>query len=199
MNDQELNRILKSAAPPQRDDEYWADFPDQVARNLNRPARPAPRAARWPARLVWATGFAVVCVCAGILIGQHFRPPASAADNGQVLENAKLIREVMAMFPHRLRAIVKDESGLRLVLSDADDVPASPPLWVKVCAGERCTTLVTFSGQELQVAGQKMTVLCNGSGEIILEGNRFLWSSTERTYAGRHLKIQAKNIGPAVM
>ncbi len=110
-----------------------------------------------------------------------------------------MIRETLALFPNRVRAIVQDERGLNLVLSDTDDVPASPPLYVRICDGKKCSSLVTFSGQEIQIAGQKFTVLSDSHGSIILTGSQFVWSDTERAYAGNHLKIEAKNLGPATM
>ncbi len=103
------------------------------------------------------------------------------------------------MFPNRVRAIVQDRQGLSLILSDQADVPASTPIYVRICDGKNCSSLVTFSGQEIQIAGQKLTVLSNGSGGIILEGSQFVWSSTARTYAGKHLKIEAKNLGSVAM
>jgi hypothetical protein len=109
-----------------------------------------------------------------------------------LLQSEKLIREVMAMFPNRVRAVMKTDAGLQLVLSDSGDVPASTPLWVKVCQGEHCTTLVTFSGQELQIAGQKMTVLADAEGGVILTGDRFAWASTDPKAGVKDLKIQAK-------
>jgi hypothetical protein len=81
---------------------------------------------------------------------------------------------------------------MQLVLSDAEDVPVSTPLWVKVCQGEHCTTLVTFSGQELQIAGQKMTVLADAEGGVILSGDRFAWSSDGPKSGTHDLKIQAR-------
>ena len=196
MNDAELNRILKAVELPQRSKEYWEEFPRQVARQLNSPGPPDPRPANWLLRLAWAGGLAAVCVLAGFLIGHHFgqKQIETADANGQVLQSEKLIREVMAMFPNRVRAIVKDDSGLQLVLSDNADVPASTPLWVKVCRGEHCTTLVTFSGQELQIAGQKMTVLADAEGGVILTGDRFAWASADPKGGVQDLKIQARPI-----
>jgi hypothetical protein len=49
------------------------------------------------------------------------------------------------------------------------------------------------------VAGQKLTVLSEADGGIILEGNQFVWSSSEPVYAGRKLKIEAKNLGTSAM
>lgn len=190
MNDTELNRILKAAEPPRRDDEYWKDFPGQVTRQLNRPLPPERHAARWLPRLAWAGGFAGILVLAGFLAGRHLGHTEAA--NGQLLQSEKLIREVMTLFPNRVRAIVKDETGMRLVLSDADDVPTSNPLWVKVCRGERCTTVVTFSGQELQIAGQNMTVLSDAGGDVILTGEHFAWAGDGKSLGLRELKIQAR-------
>jgi hypothetical protein len=58
---------------------------------------------------------------------------------------------------------------------------------------------VTFSGQEIQLAGETVTVLADARGGIILTGNKFVWSNTDRTYVGNHLKIEAKNLGAAMM
>ena len=70
------------------------------------------------------------------------------------------------MFPHQVRAIVQDESGLKLVLSDSGDVPVSPPLYVRISDGGHSSSFVTFSGQEIQAAGQSITVLADARGGI---------------------------------
>jgi hypothetical protein len=58
---------------------------------------------------------------------------------------------------------------------------------------------VTFSGQEIQAAGQKITVLAGARGGIILTGDQFVWSSTEQRADDHHLKIEARNLGPVAM
>ncbi len=130
---------------------------------------------------------------------KHGGIKTEAVSTNDDLADIKVIRETLALFPNRVRAIVQDEHGLHLVLSDTDDVPASPPLYVSICDGKKCSSFVTFSGQEIQIAGQKVTVLADARGGIILTGNQFVWSNAERTHAGDHLKIEAKNLGPAVM
>ena len=199
MNDSELNRTLKSAEPPPRTDEYWADFPGEVARQLTRPLPPERRATNWLPRLAWAGGLAAVCGLIGFVLGHQWGQPETASNNGQVLQNEKVIREVMAMFPNRVRAIVQDEHGVQLVLSDQADVPTSPPIYVHICDGRQCSSLVTFSGQELELTGQKVTILSDARGGIILTGNQFVWSSTARNYAQNHLKIEARSLAPVVM
>ena len=61
MNDAELNRTLKAAEPPQRTDEYWADFPGQVARGLSRPFPPERPVTNWLPITDWypVTGWGV--------------------------------------------------------------------------------------------------------------------------------------------
>jgi hypothetical protein len=195
MNEFDLNATLKAAKTPRPSEEYWNDFPRQVTAQLRRepPSRqPGPH---WFPRLAW--GFATMAAClAVILTVSHWRGEASSQD---VLQSTKLIHETLAMFPNRVRAIVEDEHGLNLVLSESADVPASTPLYIRICDGNHCSSFVTFSGQEIQAAGQKVTVLSDARGGIILTGDQFLWSNTEQIYTGSHLKIAAKNLGSMPM
>lgn len=195
MNNFNLDAVLKAAKTPQGSAEDWNDIPCEVLAELRRVSAPERVATRQSLRLAWGIGLAMACLAIAFSIG-YWRGQASSPD---VLQNAKVIRETLAMFPNRVRAIVQDERGLSLVLSDSDDVPASPPIYVRICDGKQCSSLVTFSGQEIQIAGQKVTVLADAHGGIILTGNEFVWSNTEQTYAGNHLKIEAKNLGTAAM
>lgn len=196
MNNAELDKKLKAAREPNLEAEYQADF----ARGVLASLRAAPRESRkashswWP-RLAW--GFAtVVCILIAFAAGHwHGRKQAEQ----DTLANAKLIQETLAMFPNRVRAIVHDEHGINLVLSDRDDVPVSTPIYVRICDGENCASLVTFSGQEIQIDGQKLTALADGKGGVIVEGNRFAWSSGTQNYAQKDLKIEARLIPPGSM
>jgi hypothetical protein len=191
MNNPELDSILKKARTPELPGEFWAEFPQQVPRGLNRARTENLQPRRnWFPRLAW--GFATaICILAAFAIG-HWRGQTETKASTDVLANAKVVGETLAMFPNQLRAIVQDERGLNLVLSENQDVPVSTPIYVRICDGKHCSSLVTFSGQEIQVAGQKITVLSDASGGIILEGNKFVWSSTSRDYASSNLKIEAK-------
>ncbi len=121
------------------------------------------------------------------------------AENG-LLQNGKVIQEMLAMFPNQVRAVVQDEQGVNLVLSDKDNVPTSTPLWVKICDGKHCRAVVTFSGQQIRIGNQNVTVLADPEGKIILAGESFLWSNGEPVLAGNtKLKIEAKTLSPAVL
>lgn len=199
MKKPELYSILKKASLPEIPEESLALFPRRIVVRLKRGDLPPRPARRFRPRLAWAFGLAA-CVIIAFAIG-HWggRTETKTGPESDSLASVKLIRETMALFPNRVRAIVQDEHGLNLVLSDHADVPASAPLYVRICDGKHCSSLVTFSGQEIQVAGQKITVLADTRGGIILTGNQFVWSNTERIYAGNHLKIEAKNLGAVAM
>jgi hypothetical protein len=193
MNKSELDFILKKARTPEPPKEFWEEFPQQVTRGLNRERTENFRPNQnWFPRLTW--GFATaICILAAFAIG-HWRGRVEAKASTDVLADAKVVRETLAMFPNQVRAIVEDEHGINLVLSDNANVPVSTPIYVRICDGKHCSSLVTFSGQEIQVAGQKLTVLSDTQGGIILTGNQFVWSNTDRTYADDRLKIEAKNL-----
>jgi hypothetical protein len=197
MNDLELNQILKRVQPPPRSHDYWADFPGRVIRQLNRPpGRPLPESRPRP-RLVWAGAAGLFCLLMGFALGHWWTRPRNGRE-AAFLQNGKMIREVLATFPNQVRAILQDESGLSLVLSDRADVPPSPPLWVRFCHAGRCATLVTFSGQEVQVGGQKFTVLSTPANAVLLVGDHFVWSSVDQGLNLDDFQIQAHPLTLAV-
>ena len=170
-------------------------FPRRIVARLNRNDSPARASRSFSRHLTWGFGLAA-CVVIAFAIGHWSgRMDAGAIPATDSLASTKFVRETLAMFPNRVRAIVQDERGINLVLSDNDDVPVSPPLYVRICDGEHCLSLVTFSGQEIQIAGQKVTVLADTRGGVILAGQHFMWSDNDRVYANSHLKITTKNLG----
>ena len=151
-------------------------------------------------RPAWAFGLAAACVLLAFAITRwHGRMEAETLPQNDILAGAKFTAETLALFPNRLRAIIEDAHGLRLDLSDTDNVPASPPLYIRVCDGAQCSSFVTFSGQQIQVAGQKVTVLADARGGIILEGDQFVWTSAEPAHAASRMKIAAKILAPVAM
>jgi hypothetical protein len=197
MNNSELESLLKKAQMPARPEAFLEMFPRQVVNRLDRP--PVWNRARWDwfHRWAWALGMAV-CVLIAFIFG-HWHGQMGKNEAYALLQNEKMLHEVLTLFPNRVRAIVQDDHGLQLVLSDQPDVPASAPLYVHICDGKQCSSLVTFSGQELEVAGQKITVLCDAQGGIILEGNQFVWYNTERNFAQEGLKIEARRLNPITL
>ena len=194
MNNNDLENKLKAAQVPARDEDYWESFPRLVSAKLR--ATPAGRPGierHWLPRLAWGGSIAFACLVIGFALG-HRHGRMEKNDPYALLQNEKALSEVLTMFPNRVRAIVQDEHGVQLVLSDQADVPASTPIYVHICDGKQCSSLVTFSGQELEIAGQKVTILSNAQGGVIVAGTRFAWSSDRPTGASGGLKIEARSL-----
>jgi hypothetical protein len=147
--------------------------------------------------LAWGLATLAACFLVGFLLGRWQAQKESAAY--ALLQNQKVISEMLSLFPNQVRAIVQDERGINLVLSDQADVPLSAPLWVKVRDGKRWAAAITFSGQDIQLAGRQFTVLSDGRGGILLMGNDFVWSSEQPAEARSRLKFEARNLGPLTM
>jgi hypothetical protein len=195
MKKSELESILKRARLPEISEESSEMFPRQIVARLQRNDSPARATRQLSLRLTWALGLAACIVLAfafGYWTGRKEHGTILAPDS---LASLKLIRETLTRFPNRVRAIVEDEHGLNLILSDKADVPASTPIYVRIWDGKHYSSLVTFSGQEVQIAGQQVTVLSQGDGGIILEGSKLFWSTGKPVYAERNLKIEARNLG----
>src|ERR1035441_9526416 len=194
MNDFDLEKKLKAAQVPTRDEDYWESFPRLVSARLCAAPAGRPMVERhWLPRLAWGGGIAFACLAIGFAIG-HWHGRMEKNDPYALLQNGKMLREVLTMFPNRVRAIVQDEHGVQLVLADQADVPASTPIYVHICDGKQCSSLVTFSGQELEIAGQKVTVLADAQGGVIVTGPRFAWSSNRPGGASGGLKIEARSL-----
>jgi hypothetical protein len=145
--------------------------------------------------LIWGTALAV-CL-AIVLATPHWHGERRHTSAENILQNTTFIRETLAMFPNRVRAIVQDEHGLNVILSDQGEIPPSTPFYVHVCDGSHCASYVTFSGQEIQVDGQHISVLADRQGKMILVGENFLWSDKDRIYPDNRWKVEAKNLGSA--
>src|ERR1035437_2594626 len=158
MNQPELDSILKKMRLPEIPGESLEMFPRRIVARLKRNDVPNHAARKFSPQLAWAFGL-MACIVIAFAIGHWRKPmePAAIAANDSLVD-IKLIRETLALFPNQVRAIVEDEHGMNLVLSDNNDVPASPPLYIRICDGQHCSSFVTFSGQEIQAAGQKITV-----------------------------------------
>ena len=193
MNDSDLEKRLKAARVPARDEDYWESFPRLVLAQLRAGSAKGPVAPRWLPRLAWGNGIAFACLMIGFAIG-HWHGRVAKDDPYALLQNGKLLREVFTLFPNRVRAIVQDEHGVQLVLADQQDMPVSTPIYVHICDGKKCWSLVTFSGQELEIAGQKVTILANAQGGVIVAGPQFAWSSDQPASAGGGLKIEARSL-----
>jgi len=182
---------LKNAAPvPEMPKEYWDAFPRRVVTLLGSTAQHRPPARKRWWRLVAIQGaFALSVLAIGFFVG---RSHDSASEAGAILRSERMLREVLTFFPNRVRAIVEDERGVHLVLSERPDVPDSQPIWIEIQGDGFRHTAVTFSGQALQIAGDRIRVLADSGGGVTLAGDRVSWSSAapDRVTAGLRIRAQ---------
>jgi hypothetical protein len=202
MKDRELDEILRAAPLPERSPEDWERFargvlgrlkernahPDEPmeAGSADRGVRaPVFRRGRWDA-WAWlrqpgpacAAALAVTCLAAGFALG--FRRGHAHAIAARDLGQAQTyFREIAALFPHQLEAIVFDQQGAHLVLAQRADVPASPPVYVTVRDATGWQRFVTFSGRQIRVHGAVFDVLLDRQGDVLLLGSRAVWSSAQ--------------------
>ncbi len=194
MNDVELNQLLKSAKVPERSDGHWTEFPNRVGAALR-----ASRASQteqhpfWP-RLAWGLSLAGACVLIGFVIG-HWRGTQTAPVAQNFLQSEKLIREVRALFPNQVQAVILDKDGIQLVLAEKPNVPDSPAIYLNICGPDGCRQIITSSGQQIRLNGEVCDVLADARGNIILAGSRLVWSSESHATRVGGYRIEARAMG----
>jgi hypothetical protein len=209
MKDSELDQLLKSAPVPDRPQAYWDRFSALVLAKAHWLQTQTPAGAARPRgqpfglrpRLRFAAlslAFAVIVLLLGLalLLLPARRHPIT---NSQLATARKYFQEIETLFPNQVQAIVFDQQGPHLALAERADVPASSPLYLRICGAGGCKDYLTFSGQEIQVDGEQITVLADARGGIILTGNQFVWSSRGEMHDDKALKIEARNLGLTAM
>lgn len=194
MNNAELDQLLKSAPVPERAPDFWEHFPKRIIGKIQwQPRREAavPEAPRRAFPSVWATATAVTCLLIAFAFALH-RGQIRRNAAGEVAQVEKCYREIEAMFPNQVQAIIFDEHGPRMILAEQADVPKSPPLYLKVCGPRGCQQFVTFSGQQILVNGDNCDVLFDVAGNVLLVGRKLVWSSASPTHNVEKYRIEAR-------
>ncbi|MBC8001840.1 MAG: hypothetical protein H7X97_04550 [Opitutaceae bacterium] len=196
----DLDRLLKQDPLPQRPESYWHSFPARVATRLQSSfSGSAPAASRDGQRIFGALtlgfGLGLACLILTLKYGAFTQPesraPLKVADVHQTMSYAKIMAEVGAMFPNRVRSVTLEGDDIQLNLADDADVATSPPIWVQICLGGRCKKFITFSGQQVGVDGHVYDVLVDSRGNVMLTGETSVWSSGERVAAIPGARISA--------
>lgn len=214
MKDEELTRILKGAPVPERTPEYWEQFPNRVLAQIHSRSPEAPvsqpaasRAGRHPvssetgatpwrflspkAAFALVLGLVALCLGLGFTLG-FWKGRHLATDEAQLADARTYFNEIEPLFPGQLRAIVFDQQGTHLVLSERPDVPPSPPLYIEITGPKGCQRFVTFSGQQIRVNGDVCEVLQDRQGHILLVGRHLLWSGASPTTKSGPYQIEAR-------
>ena len=190
MNDDELDRLLRSSKVPELSDEYWRRLPNQVIQRLSENSEKPNRFKSW--RLNLALAAAAACGLVLILALWHRNSQLSDAYN--TLRDGRVLREMQAQYPGRLKAIIQDWTGLHTELSDIADVPTSDPICLEIRDGKDYRVIVTFSGQQIQCGGRNVIVVSDLGGRIMLIGDEFFWSRQVSAGLAEMVKIRGEHI-----
>lgn len=202
MKKSELDKLLKSAPVPERPAEYWQDFPRQVLAALPRGTRRAAPLSMpsWRrltlARLSLAVSIVATCLVIGIALGswRHRSPGLTAND----LATARTyLREMEALFPNQVKAVVFEPSGPRLELAERAEVSAALPVFVRVCGPDGTRDFLTFSGQQIRLNGDWLDVLVDARGRVLLVGARMAWTSGDASARAGDYRFAARLLGAA--
>jgi hypothetical protein len=78
------------------------------------------------------------------------------------------------------------------MLAPKPNLPASPPLYLKVSGPEGCQRFVTFSGQQIRVNGDVCDVLVDHQGKVLVIGRETLWSDAKRAARSAPYQLEAR-------
>jgi hypothetical protein len=199
MNNAELDKLLKSTPAPDRAPALWEALPKRIMARLHwQTGREtiSEIGSRQFVPLAWA--FGSIAMCAVIALAFFaLRQPAEKSQGGQMAGAEKCYREIESLFPNQIQSIVFDETGSRIVLAEKADVPASTPLYLKICGPRGCQQVVTFSGQQIRVNGETCDVLADAAGHVLLVGKRLVWSSASLTRQIGPYRIEARSLEAA--
>jgi hypothetical protein len=190
MNDDDLDRLLQGARAPDLPDDYWGRLPDRILRRLSETREDQFRSRFW--RLNIALAAAAACGLALSAVLWHRN--AQLRDAYAALRDGRVLRELEARYPGRLKAIIQDGSGLHTQLSDVADVSASDPIWLEIRDGKDDRVIVTFSGQQIRCGGRNVIVVSGLDGQIMLIGDEFFWSRQASAGLAERLKIRGEHV-----
>jgi hypothetical protein len=142
-------------------------------------------------RPAFVLGVAAVCLAVGFVLGS-WRGQRPSGQDSQLAEARKYFHELEALFPNQLQGIVFDQQGTHLVLAPEPNLPASPPLYLKVCGPQGCQRFITFSGQQIRVNGDVCDVLVDHQGKVLVVGQETLWSDARGAVRRGPYQIEAK-------
>lgn len=116
-----------------------------------------------------------------------FRPAPPDFSAEEVAGYSQVWREVDSLFPHQVRSVVFGPDGPELVLSEQPTLPTEPTLVVRGCGPAGCLTVLTRSGQQVTLGGERMEVLQDVHGRVLVAGASSVWPSAPGV-----LRIQAR-------
>ena len=202
MKNSELEQILKSAPVPDRPGAYWDQFPQRVMAQTNWLRTRADAGASQPQtkpfwlryRFRFATvglGLAISGLLLVFVLGSRQGRQLSITEP-QLAAARKYFQEIETLFPGQVQAIVFDQQGPHLVLAEHSNVPASSPLYLRVCGPKGCQSYVTFSGQQIRINGETCDVLLDHQDNVLLIGQDWVLSTAQAPAKRARYQVSAR-------
>ena len=187
MNDNDLKTMLRRMEVPEPTPEGRLVALRRAQRAF---AESAPEPVRWwrGRRTLLAAGTLAMCAII-IALAPARRGDTPLGDqpapwSGVVAAQQKLFRETLAVFPNELRAVVSNEAGPHVVLSEAPSVTSGEPVVLEIRKDGHTVRLATFGGERIEIRlgerQQSIEVLVSGSGEVQVVGPDFYWSPAKK-------------------
>lgn len=182
MNNDQLDRLLRSTRPPTRPAGYWESFPEGVLRRLRQEVRPSSKSPerRSPLWLLisWlAIGGATIALGLSLVWPKTMPSEPTAFTASELQAYREIWSQITTLFPHQVRAVILGPDGPQVVLSDQPNLPVAPPVVLRRCADDGCRTALTFSGQAIHLGNHQLEVLTDSRGGVIVAGEDAVWPS----------------------
>jgi hypothetical protein len=202
MKNSELDQILKSAPVPDRPGAYWDQFPRRVMAKTDRLRTRADPETNHPRtepfwrrfRLQFATvglGLAIIGLLLGFVLG-FWQERHLSITGAQLAAARKYFQEIETLFPGQVQAIVFDQQRPHLVLAEHSSVPASSPLYLRICGPKGCQSYVTFSGQQIRINGETCEVLLDHQDNVLLVGQDWVLSTAQTPAKHARYQVSAR-------
>ena len=119
---------------------------------------------------IWPALAAAACVLLTIsLFTKPRATPQQHAASPAEDKYALILREVSAVFPEQLQAIIADGGELRISLADHAISDKKQAVVVELCEADKCTTVITYVGQTVEVGEHRITVHADEKGAIVVD------------------------------
>ena len=198
MNDETLKELLGALKVPQPDagatrralhratvalanrDEVGAtEFPGRFAFGLRR----------------WAAGGAALCLA--IFAAMYF-----PSDDSEFTPAAQrvLLSQMETLFPGQLRAVIERGDDVSIELCDRPEAVSDQPVVVTFRKPGKAIRVLSYSGRQvcLQLAGEEVCFepLVTKDGDVILAGDNFVWTGSDRDRIGDYRVRSSTLEGP---
>ena len=119
---------------------------------------------------LWPVLAAAACVLFSLIL---FFKPHSTPDSYVAIPTedkyALILREVSALFPQQIKAIVSDGADLQIALSDQPLTNSSQAVVIEICENNGCKTVITYIGQTIEIGKHRITIRTDEDGGIVVD------------------------------